>query len=107
MHSFPGTTEQRYKIYEAGLYSSGFITITYLIQVFSELEFYEEAGICMSVLKDISKKLNYDLPTVYDAEALKFFEETVLELGGKGKTNWEDKIPDLATKIINKIKQLK
>lgn len=75
-----------YRIYEDGLYSKGYIVLTYLVQYYCDLEEYENANIVLKVLRDNSKKLNFELSTVYNDDSIRLFQEMVLEVDGKSKS---------------------
>lgn len=99
----------RYRIYENGLYAYGFICLCRLIEYYSDLEDYEEAALVKKVLEDISKKIDFTLPTVYNEESISLFQELVLETGGKDKPTHLMKIviEENANKILNEIKNKK
>lgn len=106
---FPGTPYKRQKIYEQGLWQHGFIVLSFLIDKYANLGYYEECAIIKAVVDDISDKVGHKLPTTFDEEAIGFYKDTILELGGStvDEGTFMDELAENALRVINKIKAIK
>lgn len=105
--TFPGTKAQHMKVLENSIYSYGFLSVLKLLEVLTNKEEYEHCQTIIEVLKLVSKKIGYDLPTRFCQESIEIYQETIIELGGNSRCDPETQAVEYALKIIDKLKKLK